>query len=1086
MNLKKVAGILGLIFLTGNTVGSKAFAGTAVIDATQTYQFIRGFGASSAWHTSAYTTAQATDFWDSTNTVVNAGVTSAAGVGLSMLRCHIPYDNPTTGTTVTDTGELAVMHQAQSLGCNQIWATEWSAPAAFKSNNNVDNGGTLLTADYAAYAQYLLNYAKMCEANGVTLICISPQNEPDMNVSYESGIWTGQLFHDFISQSMGPTFTGNPTQIMMPEPSHNALLTMGCAADGDANCTLNDANAAKYVSFLGTHLYYSSVPAAFANLQLNDAPGVTREFWETEIYDQITATSPDPSMGSGLFLASLLHNSIAAAGMNAFHYWWLQSSGNDNGGLIQADGTLTKRLYVMGNWSRFVRPGSYRISATANPSAGVTVSAYKNTLSGQYVIVAINGSNAVANQTFTLNGITSTLVTPWVTGPNDNLTQKAPVAVAAGSFTYSMPVSSVVSFVGTTSSFGPTATPTNTLPPTPTPTATNTPIPGAYCMVDDFPTNSATNLWGGTWGDYQDAGSSLTFAVTAGGSGAPSNYSAAVNGTIGTGGYGGLSCPLSAGTTDLSNYVGVAFDVKGNGGTYWFQVLSATVTTGDHYGMTFTAPAAWTPVTVYFNAIAQRGFGNPPQPFGQNQVSGLQWANSSTGAMNFQVDNVRVIGNYCAGTILTSTPTPTATRTATATATPTLTLTKTQTVTTTPSFTATLSPTVTLTRSPTATLTPTWTASPTVTKTVTVTPTQTFSPTVTLTAPFTSTATPTTTSSPTVTKTTTQTPTASPTLTVSATATQTLSPTLTFTLVPGATNTWTESPTATPTLTTTPTLTMSPSPTTTPTNTKTPTATPSVTSTATATPTKTSTSSPTFTSTPAATASPTASATPTPQATLSLSLSAAPLAVAPDDFMTYTIQLVISNGNSNSTVVILNLPTDVTVSGYTTGPGGSISGNQVFWTLGTLTPGTYTFGVEVTVAGGASGTLSAQAGVSAPAGEIFSNSASVTVTPFTATPTATTAVTPVSNPVLYPNPVTGPGPILIRLPNYPGLADISVKVYTTAFRLVDKFTANQKAGGSDLSLPLTDQGGMPLANGLYYAVVTTPLGRSIEKLLIIR
>ena len=81
--------------------------------------------------------------------------------------------------------------------------------------------------------------------------------------------------------------------------------------------------------------------------------------------------------------------------------------------------------------------------------------------------------------------------------------------------------------------------------------------------------------------------------------------------------------------------------------------------------------------------------------------------------------------------------------------------------------------------------------------------------------------------------------------------------------------------------------------------------------------------------------------------------------------MTYTVQLVISNGNSNSTVLILNLPTDVTVSGYTTGPGGSISGNQVFWTLGTLTPGTYTFGVEVTVSGGASGTLSAQAGVSA-------------------------------------------------------------------------------------------------------------------------
>ena len=164
-------------------VSANLWAGTATIDATQTYQSIRGFGASSAWHTSAFSTQLATDFWDSTNTVTNAGVTSAAGAGLSLLRCHIPYDNPTSGTSVTDQGELQVMKQALGLGCAQIWATEWSAPAAFKSNGNVNNGGTLLTADYGPYAQYLLNYANYCQSQGVTLMCISPQNEPDMNVT---------------------------------------------------------------------------------------------------------------------------------------------------------------------------------------------------------------------------------------------------------------------------------------------------------------------------------------------------------------------------------------------------------------------------------------------------------------------------------------------------------------------------------------------------------------------------------------------------------------------------------------------------------------------------------------------------------------------------------------------------------------------------------------------------------------------------------------------------------------------------------------------------------------------------------------
>jgi hypothetical protein len=88
--------------------------------------------------------------------------------------------------------------------------------------------------------------------------------------------------------------------------------------------------------------------------------------------------------------------------------------------------------------------------------------------------------------------------------------------------------------------------------------------------------------------------------------------------------------------------------------------------------------------------------------------------------------------------------------------------------------------------------------------------------------------------------------------------------------------------------------------------------------------------------------------------------------------------------------------------------------------------------------------------------------------------------------VIYPNPVKGPGPVSIRLPEYAGVADVSVKVFTTAFRMVNSFTVSHQAGGTDVSLPLTDRGGRPLADGLYYVMVTMPAGRSIEKLLILR
>jgi hypothetical protein len=169
--------------------------------------------------------------------------------------------------------------------------------------------------------------------------------------------------------------------------------------------------------------------------------------------------------------------------MNAFHYWWLQSLGNDNGGLVQYNGTVSKRLYVLGNWSRFIRPGFYRMGATALPSAGVSVSAYKNSADSSpttAVIVAINGNGFAVDQTFSFNGVTADSVVPWVTDPNHNLALQPAVAVTGGSFAYSLPVSSVVSFVGAVY-----------VPPTPTPTASPTPTPTfTPCMVDGTPCTS--------------------------------------------------------------------------------------------------------------------------------------------------------------------------------------------------------------------------------------------------------------------------------------------------------------------------------------------------------------------------------------------------------------------------------------------------------------------------------------------------------------------------------------------------------------------------------------------------------------------
>jgi hypothetical protein len=89
--------------------------------------------------------------------------------------------------------------------------------------------------------------------------------------------------------------------------------------------------------------------------------------------------------------------------------------------------------------------------------------------------------------------------------------------------------------------------------------------------------------------------------------------------------------------------------------------------------------------------------------------------------------------------------------------------------------------------------------------------------------------------------------------------------------------------------------------------------------------------------------------------------------------------------------------------------------------------------------------------------------------------------------VVYPNPATGPGPVTLQITLHSPASQVKILVFTTAFRLVNEIEeTNVPAGVTDVTLPLTDHFGKPLANGLYYVVVVGPQVRLIDKLLIIR
>ncbi len=86
---------------------------------------------------------------------------------------------------------------------------------------------------------------------------------------------------------------------------------------------------------------------------------------------------------------------------------------------------------------------------------------------------------------------------------------------------------------------------------------------------------------------------------------------------------------------------------------------------------------------------------------------------------------------------------------------------------------------------------------------------------------------------------------------------------------------------------------------------------------------------------------------------------------------------------------------------------------------------------------------------------------------------------------IYPNPATGPT-VQILPPPYEGIQTVRVEIYTLAFRKVQDHPYGPMPSGTPITIQLTGPSGNPLANGVYYVVVTTSSRRAVGKLLVLR
>lgn len=395
--------VFGIVFFYFIFIGF-ASAQTVTINCGVEYQKIRGFGGINmpGWIN------------DLTTDQTNLAFGNAYGqMGLSILRVRVPYD-ATQFYKEVNTAALA-----KKLGAI-IFASPWSPPPAMKSINNIV-GGTLNPSSYSDYAAHLLSFVNYMNNNGAPLYAVSLQNEPDIAVTYESCSWTAQQMIDFL-KTQGSKF--DLVKVIAAESYHF-----------DKNQTdpiLNDPDAEKQMDIVGGHIYGGGLADYPLARQKN------KEVWMTEHYTD--SKNPANLWPLALDVGSEIHNCMVA-NYNAYVWWYIRRSY----GLIDESGLVTKRGYLMAQYSKFVRPGFVRVSATPTPVTKLNVTAYKSDTS--MVVVVVNKNTTATTLNFSIQGAEITSLKKFTTSELKNVYNEGIVPFSGSSFGSTVDAQSVTTFV---------------------------------------------------------------------------------------------------------------------------------------------------------------------------------------------------------------------------------------------------------------------------------------------------------------------------------------------------------------------------------------------------------------------------------------------------------------------------------------------------------------------------------------------------------------------------------------------------------------------------------------------------------------
>lgn len=388
------------------------------------------------------------------------------GVGASILRMGIgssspaPYDlmptiEPTDpgGPNATpqyvwdgdDGGQVWLTQQAKAYGVRRFYFDAWSAPGFMKTNADDRNGGTLCglagaacaSGDWRqAYANYLIQFVRFYRQEGIRITDLGFTNEPQFVASYASMEFTPAQAVEFI-KVLGPTIkrSGLGLNLVCCDAA-NWNDAKGYSAAIEA-----DPVADRFVGTQSGHVYGGPADAPLPTddrnwmSEWNPNGNTWNEAWD------------DGSGWAGITIAESIHNALAVANNTAYVYWTGASLGATRA-LIQVpaagDGVaVSKRLWALAAYSRFIRPDAVRIAADASDPA-LKVTAFRNR-DGSTVLELLNEATTPLHTTLAVGR--GGRATTYLTDESHSLDRTGTTRVTGGRLPADLPARSLTTVV---------------------------------------------------------------------------------------------------------------------------------------------------------------------------------------------------------------------------------------------------------------------------------------------------------------------------------------------------------------------------------------------------------------------------------------------------------------------------------------------------------------------------------------------------------------------------------------------------------------------------------------------------------------